>query len=76
MNTRERLEVMARSERMNSDRIDAHATSNFVERHMRERLAAIRRYPARNEAAKQQIIYRYEHDLATWVDGGHGGDDG
>lgn len=68
--TRERLDSIARAERRNGERINEFTFKEFIEQHMRERLAAIRRYPAWNEAAKQQIIDRYEHDLATWVDGG------
>ena len=49
--------------------IDSEIFSQWLENHMRQRLAEIRQYPARNEAAKQQIIERYEDDLATWVDG-------
>jgi hypothetical protein len=41
--------------------------NEFNAQHMMERLAYIRSYPARNENAKQQIIERYEHDLATWA---------
>lgn len=43
--------------------------SMWLERHMRERLAEIRRRESRNHSVKQQIIDRYEDDLATWVDG-------
>lgn len=68
--TRERLDEIARAERQNNARIENESAAAFVERHMRERLAEIRRYPARNEVAKQEIIERYENDLATWVDGG------
>ena len=65
--TRERLDSIARAERRNEKRIAEHGFREFLEPHMRERLAAIRKYPAHNESAKQQIIERYEHDLATWV---------
>ena len=43
--------------------------AEWLERHMRERLAEIRQRPTRNEAAKQQIIERYEDDLAGWAGG-------
>ena len=41
----------------------------WMEQHMRERLEQIRamRVPAEIEPARQEIIERYEHDLATWV---------
>jgi hypothetical protein len=65
--TRERLDSMARAERRNGDRITEFAMNEFNAQHMMERLAYIRSYPARNENAKQQIIERYEHDLATWA---------
>lgn len=68
--TRERLDSMARAERRNAARIAEYSTEEFIERHMRERLAEIRQRPTRNEAAKQQIIERYESDLASWADGG------
>ena len=68
--TCERLDSMARAERRNGERITAFSAAEFMERHMRERLAEIRQRPARNEAAKQQIIERYEEDLASWADGG------
>ena len=41
----------------------------WMEQHMRKRLEEIRamRVPAEIEPVRQEIIERYEHDLATWV---------
>ena len=47
----------------------SEAFSLWLERHMRDRLAEIRRRETRNHSIKQQIIDRYEDALATWVDG-------
>lgn len=67
--TRKRLELMGEINARNNDRDTEYTVLKFLEPHMRRRLADIRGkdVPAANEAAKQEIIERYEHDLATWV---------
>jgi len=67
--TRKRLEGMEEVSRRNSERDQAFAQLQFLEPHMRARLAEIRakKIPAENESVRQEIIERYEHDLATWV---------
>ena len=66
---RDRLEGMEIINRRNRDRVDEYSMLGFLEPHMRQRLYEIRakEIPAANEAARQEIIERYEHDLATWV---------
>ena len=66
---RERLNGMEEVNRRNRWREQEFRTLDFLESHMRERLAEIRakEIPAENEWLRQKIIERYEHDLATWV---------
>ena len=66
---REKLNEIADMERRNNDRINARTIHEWLEPHMRKRLAQIRamEVPAEVEPLRQEIIERYENDLATWV---------
>ena len=63
------LEMMREVTRRNNDREREHVERSWLEAHMRERLAEIRTMivPPAIEPVRQEIIERYEHDLATWV---------
>ena len=66
---RERLNGMEEVNRRNKWREQEFRMLDFLEAHMRDRLAEIRakEIPAENEWLRQEIINRYEHDLSTWV---------
>lgn len=68
---KERLYGMEEINRRNNDRAIEYSVNAFMEPHMRERLSEIRnrKIHPQNEWIRQQIIERYEHDLATYVRG-------
>lgn len=63
------LDLMNEVKRRNWEKETEYAHKITLESHMRERLAQIRAMvvPPEIEPTRQEIIERYEHDLATWV---------
>ena len=68
-NTRERCDTIRDCNQRNDDRIAENTALEWLEAHMRQRLAEIRarELPAGAEPYRQMIVDRYEQDLATWV---------
>ena len=69
MSKKKKLAIMNEVERRNKDREAEYAYKIGMEAHMRERLSEIRAKAVlpEIEPVRQEIIERYEHDLATWV---------
>lgn len=69
MSKKKKLGIMNEIKRRNKDREDEFAYKMGVEAHMIKRLSEIRakEVPPELEPVRQEIIERYEHDLATWA---------
>lgn len=69
MSKKKKLDIMNEVERRNKDREDEFAYKMGMEAHMFKRLSEIRakEVPPELEPVRQEIIERYEHDLATWA---------